>query len=121
MQMDHTTLTNLSKNITLLMGHHKHSQEKLAIKAGISQRTICNMLTPGATLKGPNIENIAAVAAAYNLEVWHLLIPNQPIEVLLNKSIETLVHNYNAVDKGGRQNLERISEKEVVYSTQGES
>ena len=59
---------------------------------------------------------VATVAEAYDLEAWHLLIPGQPIEVLIDKSIENLVHNYNVVDEGGRKNLERISEKEVAYN-----
>ena len=116
MQMDHDTLANLSKNIRLLMKYHGDSQEKLAIKSGVAQTTIGNMINPGRTKKGPTIENVATVAEAYDLEAWHLLIPGQPIEVLIDKSIENLVHNYNVVDEGGRKNLERISEKEVAYN-----
>lgn len=116
--MDNNTLKCLSDNLRLLMDHHKQSQEDLAVKSGLSQRTISNMLTPGATKKGPNIENISAVARAYKLETWHLLIPGQPIELLLSKSVEKLLENYTKVEKHSRDNLDRIAENELRYCMQ---
>ncbi len=115
MNMDRKTLNTLAQNIRMLMKHYQQSQEALAKKTGISQKTICNMINPGATKKGPAIDNVTAIAKAYGLETWHLLVPNQPIETLLSKSIEKLIDNYTLVSNEGRQNLDRISEREVHY------
>lgn len=119
--MDHKTLTTLAENIEKLRRYHDLTQMELAIKSSISQKTISNILNPGSTKNGPTLENVAAIAAIFNLETWHLLVPNQPIDVLISKSIEKLIDNYTHIDNEGRQNLERISENEVRYCSSKEA
>ena len=117
MKMDKNTKNILARNVRLLMEHREMRQKQLEIKSGVNQKTISNIINPNATKNGATLENIAAVAKAFNLEAWHLLVPDQPIEVLASKSMEKLVNNYAKVDSGGRKNLDRISENEVRYCT----
>jgi len=73
------------------------------------------MLNPDSTKNGPTLKNITAIANAFSLSSWQLLIPNQPIDVLKTKALEKLVKNYSSIDAEGRKNIDRISENETRY------
>lgn len=115
MHMNKNSKIILAQNLDLLMGIDGYTQTSLAKKSGVNQKTIGNMLNPETTKNGPTLSNISAVAKVFNLETWHLLVPEQPIEVLKSKEIEDLVMNYSKIDQGGRKNLNRISENETRY------
>ena len=116
--MDENTKEILSNNLKLLMKNKKCTQVVLHQKSGVDQKTISNIINPDATKNGPTLVNITAVANAFGLETWHLLIKDLPIDVLLSKSLEKMVHNYVTIDKSGRENLERIAKNEVRYCSE---
>ena len=99
------------------MEHNSHTQTELAKKAGISQRTICNICDPE-NPHSPTLDKVEAVARAYRLEVWHLLIPDAPLELLLNKRIEKMVNNYVKASEAGRDILHRVSDREAEVAYQ---
>jgi transcriptional regulator with XRE-family HTH domain len=109
----HETLSN---NVQRLMEYHGNMpQTELAARTGISQRTISNVLNPG-SVGSITTKTIELLADFFNLEPYHLLIPNLPIEELLNKRIEKVIECYTQSSSDGRENIKRIAENEVRYS-----
>jgi transcriptional regulator with XRE-family HTH domain len=105
---------NLARNLRRLMEFFKANQKEVAKKAGVSQKTISNMLNPGEQ-KSPQLSVIEKVASAFGVKTWHLLIPNCPDELLFNHSIEKLVENYILNDDKGRKATLSVSEVRAQY------
>lgn len=62
--------TLMQKKLPLLS-----TQEQVAAKAGVSQRTISNLLRPDAPdMKAPKLDVVEKVAAAFGLATWQLLL-----------------------------------------------
>ena len=58
------------------------SQAELGRRAHVAQKTISNWLDPARGV-APQIDKLEAVAHVYGLEVWELLMPDIPDELLL--------------------------------------
>ena len=110
--MDGKTRKILARNVSILMKHHGHNQISLAKKAAVSQRTISNIVNPDNPHE-PTLAKIDAVAQAYNLQTWHLLIPDAPLELLTNKCIEKVVGNFIHSSDAGRTMISRVSDREA--------
>lgn len=105
---------NLARNLRRLMEFFKVNQKEVAAKAGVSQKTISNMLNPGDE-KSPQLSVIEKVAKSFGVKTWHLLLPNCPDELLLNHTIERLVENYMINDATGRNATLSVSEIRAQY------
>lgn len=81
---------NFAKNLKLLMDYHDDTQDTLAARSGINQKTISNMLSPGDE-KSPNLRKVGYIAKAYNLKTWHILYPNATLDILINASMEKFI------------------------------
>jgi transcriptional regulator with XRE-family HTH domain len=110
---------NLARNLKLLMDYFGHTQEKLSTLSGVAQKTISNMRNPGDE-RAPNLDKVSAIAAAYKIQTWHLLLPNATLEILLNKSIEKLIDNYIAIDNDSRDTVQRVTENAARYASENE-
>lgn len=89
----------LRHNLTALMSAHPILRDRKAIKTrtGVSERSIGYMLQPDAG--NPTLANLEAVAGAFHLDVWELLMPGLDVkqiamkvsdkEAKLQKQIET--------------------------------
>lgn len=93
----------------------KTSQDLLAKKTGISQKTISNVLKPG-SVGSITTDTIEKLAKYFKLEPYHLMIPNLPIEELLSKRIEKVIECYAQSSLDSRENIERIAKNEMRYS-----
>lgn len=107
---------NFAKNLVFLRKHYGHTQMYIAEKTGILQRTISNMEDPGDDYS-PGLDFVSEIAKFYNLQTWHMLLPNPPPEILLNTSIEKLVDNYVHMNKEERDAWARVAEVSVKYHT----
>jgi transcriptional regulator with XRE-family HTH domain len=105
---------NFAKNLEILMTYHQDTQTTLAVKSGVSQKTISNMLNPGDDTS-PNLSNVALIAAAYKLQTWHMLLPNATVEILINSSIERLVQNYSLANPEEREAWAKVAELSAKY------
>lgn len=113
--MPKTTHEIIADNVKRLMGYHNEmTQTLLAKKAGISQRTISNIINPG-SVGSITTETIEKLANFFDLEPYHLMIKDLPIEELLSKRIEKLIECYSQSTPEGRENIKRIAENEVRY------
>jgi len=87
----------LKQNLRALMEAHPvlANRKALAARTGVSARTVGGILKDGGN---PNLANLEALALAYKLEVWELLMPGldvskiaikvSPEEAKLHKTIE---------------------------------
>ena len=103
------TTKKLAINLKILMDHRGDNQTDLAKRAGVSQKTISNMLNPEDD-KSPNLKKVSLVARAYGLQTWHLLYPDAPIDILINTDIEKLVSNYINTDQNSRKAISQVAE-----------
>lgn len=101
-------------NLSRLISHFEMTQDNIAEKTGLGQRTISNVLNPG-SVGSITTKTIEALAELFRLEPYHLVIPDLPIEELLNRRIEKVISCYSQTSLEGRQNITRIAENEMRY------
>lgn len=105
-----TPRESLIRNLRYLMTKEGLSEEELAKKAGVAQKTINNMLNQK---HSPKLETVEAVAHAFGLEGWHLIMPNLPSELIESQTIAQLYENYRAASAKGRELIDLIAEREA--------
>jgi transcriptional regulator with XRE-family HTH domain len=115
--MDQEAKKALALNVSRLMEHHGFTQEGMAKKTGVSQRSISNLISIDSP-HSPKLKTIEDVAQAFNLQTWHLLLPDAPIDMLLNSSIEKVVSNYASASQEGRDMINRVSDREAAIAVQ---
>lgn len=108
----HKIIANNVKRLT--ENNKKMSQNFLAKKTGISQKTISNILNPG-SVGSITTDTIEKLANYFDLEPYHLMIPDLPVDELLIKRIEIVIENYSKLPPDGRENIRRIAENEMRY------
>lgn len=102
----------LAHNLVALMKLHDISQNQLAKMSGVDQKTICNIVN---TKNAPKLDKVDAIAAAFGLQAWHLIIPNLPEELMNGGTIERLMRNFLAADRNGREYINHVAEREAEY------
>lgn len=91
------------------------SQSELSRRSGVAQKTISNWLDP-ARGGAPLLDKLEMIADVYRLEVWQLLVPDLPDDVLLVGHLKKLVANYaQMTNPAARRYIERIAEAEAEY------
>jgi len=105
--------TTLAKNLTSLMRRHHLTQAALAKKAGISQRTISNLLNPDS--HSPTLESVDAAAAAFGLEGWHLIMPGLLDDLDNGGRIAELVEAYVQSSPDGRDLIQKVAQREAEH------
>jgi transcriptional regulator with XRE-family HTH domain len=93
------------------MRRHGFTQVVLARKAGISQRTISNLLNPES--HSPTLESVDAAAAAFGLEGWHLIMPGLLDDLENSGRIAALVEAYVQSSPDGRDLIQKVAEREA--------
>jgi len=128
MEMTNSLKTIIADNVNRLMDYHggmvgkermlPGDLAKLCRKNGgkTDQKTIWNVVNPD---KSGNITTatIESIAGVFNLEPYHLMIPNLPIEELTSRRLEKVIECYAQVTFESRENIVRIAENEVRYRT----
>ena len=107
----------LADNVRRLMDAHKLTQSQLASRAGVSQKSISDLLNYGGNVsKEPRLGTIERIAKGFGIPVWQLQIPDLPVELLRNHSVGKVLENYRDAGPSGRENIRRIAESEVRYA-----
>lgn len=106
---------NLARNLRLLMDASDLSEERLAKKAGVAQKTINKMLnqTSEATLG-----TVEKIAAAFGATSWQLIMPDLPLELLSSAKLERLYDHYIKSSREGRDYIDHVAERESQYHPQ---
>lgn len=99
---------SLAHNVRLLMDKAGFDQADLAKRAGVSQKTISNLVN---ARTAPTLDNVERVARAFGLTAWHLIMPNLPDELVAGGKIEKLVSKYIAADPAEREYIDFILDR----------
>lgn len=94
------------------MAAHEDSTYTLGKRAGMSQKTVHNVL---AGRHKVSVESADKLAGAYGLAGWHLLLPGLPKDLLESKSISNLYNSYLSASKEGREMIDRVADREAEY------
>lgn len=103
----------LARNINALMTKRRMKQHDLAKVSGVSQRTISNLCNPDGP--SPTLDSVDAVAKAFGLEGWHLIIPTLIDELSGATTIAGLFDAYSHATDEGKRHILRVAEREAEY------
>jgi transcriptional regulator with XRE-family HTH domain len=115
-KLDTPTRRVVAHNIKRLMVHQGWTQEKLARQAGVNQKTISNIVSTDKFDISPTLESIDRIAFVFGLPVWHLCLPDLPLDQLVSTRIERLVRDYLTATGERREEILRVAEREAHYS-----
>lgn len=106
------TRETLARNLAALMGEMHWNQVELSKRSGVSQRQISNILRRET---GCSIEHADALARAFGLQGWHLIMPTLRKDLEAG-AISLLIDRYAAASAEGRSAIDRVAELESRYS-----
>lgn len=106
------TTESLARNLRYLMDKKGWSYAQLSEKTAgeVSAKTIGNMLNQ---VGSPRIDNVDAVARAFGLTGWHLIMPDLLTDLENGTSIARLVEAYVHSSADGRRHIERVADREA--------
>jgi len=107
-----TPRKTLAENVLKLRQHHGWSQPELARKSGIPQTTISSIER---AVHNAGVDAIEALAAAFKVPHWMLMMPNVTVDVLLSGSMPKLMEHYAKMDEQGRNLVSMVAERESDY------
>lgn len=105
----------VAANLRSLMERRDWSQAALAKKAKVSQRHISNMLS---RKTGASFETLHAVAGAFGIPGWVLMIDRLSVDLLDSQKISLLVTSFCNAGPDGQSLIERLAEREAVHNRQ---
>lgn len=114
MKTRQNTCDTLIANLRALMKAGGMKLPGLAIKSGVSLRMINYILSKE---RKPTVEIAEALARAFNLKGWQLIIPDLPVDLARSGKLNTLVKNYTHSSEAGREYIDRVAEQEAKYKT----
>lgn len=89
------------------------NQAELAKRAGVSQKSVSNMLDPSRSgVSAGTLDKLERVASAFGLTAWHLLIPTLPEDLKECHRISDLVADYIVTPKQSRELIYHTAERE---------
>ena len=106
------TRETLARNLAMLMAEAGWNQVELSRRSGISQRQISNILRKDT---GCSVEHADALARAFGLQGWHLIMPTLHKELQAG-AVALLIDRYAQASAEGRSAIDRVAELESRYS-----
>lgn len=105
----------LASNLTALMQKRDWTQAQLAAKSGVSQRHISNVLRK---MTSCSVESLEALAGAFGLPGWLLLISGIDVSLMDTSLIPRLVDYFVGAGPEGRELVSRLAEREFAHNPQ---
>lgn len=108
---DTRTTEALSENLIVLLEQGDLSYAGLAkrTKPRVSPKTIGNMVNG---VGAPRLDKVEAIARAFDLECWQLLIPGLVTEKSQAEGIKRLFVSYCGASEDGRRHVEAVAVRE---------
>jgi transcriptional regulator with XRE-family HTH domain len=97
-----------SHNLRRLMLENELTQDQLAQRAGVSQKTISTTLSNSSTI---NMETADKIARALRVELWTMLMPATEILGQRNQELAALVKAINQASVADRDVLLSVANK----------
>lgn len=105
--------TVVAHNVRALMDRRGWTQKQLEAESKVSQRHISSVVNGKAAL---TYDTLDALAAAFKLPGWLLLLPELPVELLDSQKIPLLVGFYRDAGPEGRELVGRLAEREAHHN-----
>lgn len=116
-----STALAFAVNLQRLMDHHALSQAQLGAKTGIGQSTLSKLLNTERPLEiNPRASTVAALADYFRVPPWLLLVPDLPMELLVDYRFGPLIENYARAPEEGRRTILRVAEGEARYAARAD-
>lgn len=116
--MNKTSSINFVNNLKKIMDVYEVSQNEIAKRSGVAQKTINNIFNE---IQSPNIVTVEKVAEAFGLETWHLIMPITIEELKQPLKLEKIVSSYRQASPDGKNYIEMVAEREAVYGRVGKA
>lgn len=113
--MGKSTTDTLIDNLNYLKELHGDSVYSIGKRAKMSPRTVSNILAR--EQDKVSIEQAEALASAYGLKGWHLLIDSLPRDLIESPSIAKLFGDFVASSEEGRTHIKMVADREASYSS----
>ncbi len=107
------TRVTLARNVNALMVRRKYAQMDLAKASGVSQRAVSNICNPNGP--SPTLKTVDALANAFGLEGWHLIMPRLLDDLDGGTSLASLITNYDQAEAEGKRHILRVAEREAEF------
>jgi transcriptional regulator with XRE-family HTH domain len=85
------------------------TQMELSKKSGVSQRMISGILSEES---GCSVETADALAHAFGLQGWHLIMPHLTEDLLKSKAVQALFDSYVNATPEGRALIDAMATRE---------
>ena len=103
------TVVIIADNVRRLMQARGDSQAALAQRAGVSQRAIGDLMTYGrGHFKNPTMRTVDAIAGAYSIAPWALLLQNLPAESSVLESASDLLDTFMRLSPIDQETVGRL-------------
>ena len=100
-------------NLRMLRERRGDTIRDIAHRSGVPRSTVERIFSGKSEI---TINNAGALAAAYGLEGWHLLMKRLPEDLEQTKSIARLYKAYFASTREGREHITMVADREARYS-----
>lgn len=110
--MPSKTEKTLSQNLKHLMELSGWNVEEVAKRSGVSKRMVSYVISME---RKASITIAEDLAKAFNLEGWHLIMPNLPRDLEQSKALRRLIDDYIGSDNEGRDMISKVAEREAKY------
>lgn len=107
------TVGNLASNTRYLMQYKRWTQDELRKRAGLSQKTVSNVLNGVYDTK---IETAEAIGRAFGLNGWLMISPYLVKNLESGGSIAKLLDSFLLASDEGQQLVLQIAEREAKYA-----
>lgn len=102
-----------TRNLKMLLMETGMDLDTLVKKSGVSKRMIQYILSGE---KKPTIERADAIAGAFKLDGWVMLMPDLRADLLKNGHLRELIKHYSEASEDGRNYICHVAEKEASYN-----
>jgi transcriptional regulator with XRE-family HTH domain len=113
--MDTPARAAIARNVKALRQRLSLSQAKLSQKCGVAQTAISYLERLGT--KSPTLDVLEALAKAFRVPVWTLLLPIDGLDAEQIREFATLCEQLLRLPPEGRREVLRTAEREVRYSS----
>ena len=96
----------LSRNLAFLMALRGWNQVETAKRAHVDQKVISYVLRQAKT---PGLDVVDKIAAAFGLNLWHLIMPTLPDDLTAPTSIREIYDEFFACDSEGKKLIAQIA------------
>jgi len=103
-------LTTFARNVALQMTHQHLSTVMLAERAGIAPKTLNNILN---NRHAPQLDVLAKLAIALNVEFWLLWLPDMPLDAADSKQVHSLLRAVAKLTPASLKMVARLARSEA--------